>query len=782
MADKKQVKILDPEKQERIRKQKQRHLNRIRVRASVIRMLSLVLIVMLCGRIMFIKVVHGEDWEKSAVIQQTTQENEQTLTANRGDILDRTGKSLAISTSVYTVFADVHVINEQNELSKEKTLINETAAAMEELLGYPASDFKAAFAKDETGALIKDTYYFVLKKEVPLDIATQIEDRNLLGIHLEEVGKRVYPYNNVAAQTIGFIGGDGKYSNWGLENYYDTELTGIDGRYFVSYDDNKNVRKYEVEPIKGNTLVTTLDATMQQFSDELVDKYGIQHGAKNASIIIMKPNTGEIVAMSEYPRFDSNFPGKLELVTDPTFATTYDTLDDTEKGESIYKLWKNFNVSNTFEPGSIFKPVTVAAALEEGIIANDDVFYCNGYNTYQDGTRVKCWIYDSTGGGHGKQTVEEALANSCNVAMMEIGEKTGAEVFSKYQKDFGFGVKTGVDLPGEEDGIVYDASGLNEVELGTGSFGQGFNATTLQSLVAFNATINGGKIVKPYVVADILDSTGKVIFHKEPEVLRQVVSKLTSDIIRNDLKATMIYGTGKNLAISGYSIGGKTGTAEQVPRGSGKYALSFVGYIPVNNPQYIAIGVINEPNDYLEKHTSAVPMMKEVFEKLIKYYNIPSDSDVIANNTGNKTFMKDYTGDVKIAVQDINAKGYNFDISGSGDYVYKQLPNKDQPIDSNTTVILFVKESENLDPTTLVEVPNVVGLTLDQARTTLIEFGFEVVENQETSTKTVEVETVAPTTLVDEQPEEMPVYEVTKQMPNKGISLPKGTQIRLNYK
>ncbi len=783
MAEKKQVKIIDPEREERIRKQKQRQLNSIKSKERLLRLASLLLILFLCGRILFIKIVHGEDWEKAAVVQQTTQENEQTLTANRGDILDRTGKSLAISTSVYTVFADIVVINQQNELSKEKTMINETAIAMEELLGFPSSDFKAAFAKDATGNLINKNYYFVLKKEVPLEIATQIEERKLVGIHLEEVGKRVYPYNNIAAQTIGFIGGDGKYSNWGLENYYDDELTGTDGRYFVSYDDNKNVRKYEVEPIKGNTLLTTLDATMQQFCDELVDKYGAQHGAKNASIVIMKPNTGEIVAMSEYPRFDNNFPGKLELITDPTFASTYDTLDDTQKGESIYKLWKNFNVADTFEPGSIFKPVTIAMALEEGIISHNDVFYCNGYRTYPDGTRVKCWIYDSTGGGHGKQTVEQALANSCNVAMMEIADKTEAKTFSDYQKDFGFGIKTGVDLPGEEDGIVYEASGLNEVELGTGSFGQGFNSTTLQNLVAFNAVINGGKVVRPYVVSDILDSAGKVIYHKEPEVLRQVVSKLTSDILRNDLKATMVYGTGKNLAISGYSIGGKTGTAEQVPRNSGKYAVSFVGYIPVNNPQYIAIGIINEPNDYVTNHTSAVPMMKEVFQKLIKYYNISSDTDVLADSSTSKTFMKDYTGDVKSAVMDINAKGYNFDISGSGDYVYKQLPNKDQPIDSNTTVILFVQESEKVDTTTLVEVPNVVGLTLEQAKTTLEEYGFVVIDNQEI---TEEQKTNAPVQetvpIVEEGITETKVYTVTKQMPNKGISIPIGTQIRLNYK
>ncbi len=782
--DRKPIKIIDPEKEERIKRQNKKRLNNMRRKENVIRLVFICSLVFLCGRVGYIKLVHGEEYEKAAVVQQTTQENEQILPAKRGDILDRTGKSLAISTDVYTVFADVHVIFQESQKAGNETLIEDIANSLYQTIGYPVEDFKALFATDGSGNLINDTYYYVLQKEVPMSTASEINDLDLVGIHLEEQGKRVYPYGNIAAQTIGFIGGDGQSSNWGLENYYDSELTGQDGRYFVSYDENSNVRQIEVEPIKGNTLVTTIDLTMQQYCDELVDKYGNQHNAKNAGIIIMKPNTGEIIAMSEYPRFDNNYPGQLNLVTDPNFAAEDEALDDSQKGEHIYSLWKNYNISNTFEPGSIFKPILVSMALEEGIITNDDVFYCDGYKTFSDGTRVKCWVYDSTGGGHGKQTVEEALANSCNVAMMDIAEMVGPELFAEYQKEFGYGSKTGIDLPGEEDAssLVYGADELNEVELATGGFGQGFNATAMQDLIAFNATINGGKIVKPYVVSDILDSTGKVIAHREPEVLRQVISKETSDIVRQDMAATVEYGTGKNLAIDGYSIGGKTGTAELLPRGSGKYAVSFIGYLPVDNPQYIAMGYLNEPDDYYTNHTSAVPMMREVFQKLITYYNIPSDAEIVSASQAPTTFAPDYTGDVTTAIADINRKGYNFEVSGSGDYVYKQVPAPGQPIDENSTIILFVEDDTGIE-SELVEVPNLVGLSVNEAEATLKELGFDVLLATDDIADINQDEIVVSESVIEENvEEEEPIKVVSKQMPKTGVTIPKGTQIRLVYK
>lgn len=793
MEKKRPTKIMDTNKAKRREREERRRQRRVNNKTGFVRGVAIILIVALLGRVGYIKVVKGAEYEKQAVIQPTTQINEQILTAQRGEILDRTGKPIAISSSVYKIFADIIIIDEENNKKPKVDLIDETANALFEVLEYPKEDFKALFAKDAEGKLINNTNYLIIETEVPYTKAKELRDKSLLGIHLEEDGKRVYPYNDLASQTIGFISGDSVNDYWGLENQYNDEMTGTDGRYFVSYDNNNVVKDTEIDPIKGNSIVTTLDLNIQQFTDDLVDKYGIQHGATNVSIIVMKPQTGEIIAMSEYPHFDNNFPGNMSLITDPTFAAVDEALPEEKKGDHIYRLWKNFSVSNTFEPGSIFKPITVATALEENVISPTDTFYCPGYKTYPDGTRVKCWIFDSTGAGHGKVTVEESLAQSCNVAMMEIGAKMGRDTFSKYQQDFGFGTKTGIDLPGEEDAkdLVYSSDKLNEVELGTGAFGQGFNSTVIQDIVAVNAVINGGYIVKPYLVSEILGEDGSVITHNEPVITRKVISKETSDIVRNQLEATVLYGTGAKVAVDGYSIGGKTGTAEQIPRGSGKYALSFVGYLPVNNPEYIALGVINEPNDYITKHTSAVPMMHEVFEKLINYYNIPTDKELQSLDGVDVTLMNDYSGSVVSAVSDLNKKGYSFQITGSGDTVYKQNPKRNQPISPNTNVFLFVKPSSDDILSSLVEVPSLENLELSEAEKILEELGFVAVTTpdvnvDDNTTVTGEEKLAEPDENKKEDTEDKKESEVehfvTKQMPTEGVSLPKGTEIRLIYK
>lgn len=782
MEDRKNIKLVEVDREQRIKRAKEKQLKNMRDKAYFLKMLCIFLIALLCIRILYIKVVHGKEYEKKAIIQATTQETEQVLSAKRGDILDRTGKTLAVSSSVYDIFIDIIVLDEINESTEDVDEVLEVATALNEVLGYPIADFEALFEKDSEDNLVNNTYYYVIAEEVSSSVALEIDDLQLPAVHLEENGKRVYPYNTLASQTVGFIGGDGKNSNWGLENYYDEQLTGTDGRYFIAYDDNHMVRNVEVDAIAGNSLITTIDLDLQAVMDELVDKYGIQHNCKNASIIVMKPDTGEIVAMSEYPRFDNNSPGDLSSVTDPSFESDNDSLDDENKGEHIYKLWRNFNVSDTFEPGSIFKPIVVASALEEGVISNDDVCYCGGYRTFSDGTRVKCWIYDTTGGGHGAQTIEQVLANSCNVGMMEIGDKLGSKLYAKYQQDFGIGSVTGIDLPGEEDAneLVYDSDQLNQVELATGSFGQGFNATPIQDLIAFNATINGGYIVKPYVVSDIVDSEGNVVYHKEPEILRQVISEETSDIVRNDLAGTVDYGTGKNLAIDGYSIGGKTGTAEQGVRGAGRYAISFAGFLPVDDPEYVAIGILNEPDDYSWNHTSAVPMMREVFLELIRYYNIPSDVNPTTESP-EAIFMQDYTGDVVSSVETINSKGYSFEISGSGSYVYKQVPNVGQQIDENTTFILYVSDNPDGSVKEMVEIPDVLGLSVEEAQESLSAVGLDVKLTPDDVFDESAIDEMHVSSEIDEGEVEEEVKTIKKQMPKSGISLPKGTEVRLVY-
>ncbi len=762
---------------------KKREARLMRNKINLVTFFIIILITGLLLRIAYIKIVHGKEYERVSVIQPTNQNVEQTITASRGDIIDRNGKLLATSTSLFLVYIDVTVIadvdaNEEKEENKDKAK-NNVATALEEVLGIDKEETLSYF-KGST----EDNNYTVMKRDIPYSKAKEIRDyrtpegKRLIGVHLEETNKRMYPFKNLASQTIGFISGDGGNDNWGIENYYDKELTGVPGRYFTSYDGSRNVVTNEIEPTKGNTVALTLDYELQQYTDGLVAEYGIKHDAKNASIIVMKPNSGEILAMSEYATFNNNAPGNLSYVNDPTFKERHDSLEDNdpERGEMIYKLWKNFNISNTFEPGSIYKPLVVAAAMEENLITENDVYDCSGYLEYNvdDGIRrIRCWIYNDTGGGHGRQNVEEVLANSCNVGMMKIGEKMGRSIFYKYQTDFGVGSKTGIDLPGEEGiskELYHSEANLNIIELVTGSFGQGFNTTALQSLVAFNSVINGGNFYKPYLVSQIIDSNGKIVKQTEPEILKKVISKDTSDYIRESLISVVEYGTGRNLAIEGYSIGGKTATGEQGVRETGDYTVSFIGYLPVDNPQYIAIGVIDKPSDYVTNRTSAVPMMKELFEKMISYYRIPSDTEISSVNSRSKqVFLDNYIGkNVVDVVKELNNKNYDFILVGSGDIVKSQMPIEASLVTDSTNVFLYLEESE--EPTNLVEVPDLIGLsdTLSIEALKSLNLKFIVINDSDELTNTDNLEIDNSTNL-----------KVVKQMPTTGVKVPVGTEVRI---
>ncbi len=764
------------ERRMRVRKIREEKL--MKNKTNLFRFIVVSMIFFLIGRISYIQLVHGYEYEQASVVQPTTKNTEQVLTASRGDMIDRNGKLLASSSSFYRVYIDIYIINQEDEkledTNKDKNK-KEVAKALEEILEVDGNEVLSYFTRED----LLNSKYHVIKDNVAYSVAKELRNyktedgNNLIGVHLEETNIRMYTYKSLASQTIGFISGDGGSNNWGLENYYDTELTGIPGRYFTSYDGSRNVINNEIEPIKGNTLALTLDYELQQYTDELAAKYGIQHGAENASIIVMGVDSGEILAMSEYPTFDNNKPGETGFFNDPTFQERFDLLaeDDPERGDMIYKVWKNFNISNTFEPGSIYKPLVVAAAIDENIIAPHDTFQCDGFLEYDVDDKIlpiKCWIYNDSGTGHGIQNVEEVLSNSCNVGMMKIGEKMGRKVFSKYQVDFGFGTKTGIDLVGEEGiDVIYKEENINIIELVTGSFGQGFNATALQNLVAFNASINGGILYKPYVVSQIIDEKGKVIKHNEPEVVKKVISKTTSDYIRRSLLSVVTEGTGKSLAIEGYSIGGKTATGEQGVRGDGEYTVSFIGYIPVENPQYIAIGVIDKPSDYETNRTSAVPMMREVFLKLINYYKIPNDLEISTlSDKNNVELVSDYTGKEVISIaRELNNKNYNYILVGSGDIIKSQMPSPNSVITDSTSIFLYLEESDNAP--NLVEIPDIVGLNEEQS--------IELLEAANLSY------TVIKELSEEENTENEENYVVREQIPTTGAKVPAGTEIKVYY-
>ena len=478
-------------------------------------------------RVMSIKAQSGDEFEKQAIENQINKVTDKVINANRGSILDRNNQPLAISSTVFNVALDIRILAEL-KIEETQKILN----TVSEILQIDINELNAYLAKDENGKLKSenDTHWKIIKKKVSYDIGKKLEAEKLTGVHLENDTQRNYPQNNTASQTIGFIMGD---TSWGLENIYNEELTGTPGRIYRTYENNSSVVTNDIEPIKGNDIVTTLDLTLQQYAEEVVENtyksISPEHTPENVSLILMNPKTGEILSMAQYPDFDLNNPNNISLLEDSTYKENFDKLISEEQLEIKNSIWKNFAITDAFEPGSTFKAITVAAALEEGIISEDETFYCAGYKQVAD-YKIRCHKRD----GHGTLTLTEALEKSCNMAMLDIAEKMGRDKFYKYQRDFGFGYRTGIDLYGEvkADTYVLPVEKLNVTELATSAFGQTFTATPIQIITSFAATINGGNLMKPYLVSQIIDENGNVVEEKSPEIVRKVISEETSDFLR----------------------------------------------------------------------------------------------------------------------------------------------------------------------------------------------------------------------------------------------------------
>ena len=387
------------------------------------------------------------------------------------------------------------------------------------------------------------------------------------------------------------------------------------------FDSDSSVER-TVKPAKnGNTVVSTIDVTLQNIVEKCILEFNSAHaadgnpGSKNTAVIIMNPNTGEILAEASYPNFDLNDPRNLSLLYT---KEQWDAMSEEDQVEAMNDLWRNFCVSDAYEPGSTAKPFTVAAGLETGTLTGNESYYCGGSKDVL-GTKISCH-YKS---GHGQETIQDAIANSCNVALMDMAAVIGPENFTKYQHIFGFGEYTGIDLPGEAEtsGLLYTADTMGEIDLATNSFGQNFNVTMTQMVSAFSSLVNGGYYYEPHVVKQIQDEDGNVIETKDPVLLRKTVSSETSKMLRQYLKATMDYGTGTRAKVEGYDIGAKTGTAEKLPRGNGKYLLSYIGYAPQNNPEVVVYVVIDEPYTAVQDDSSLVlglsqKIMSEAFPYL----------------------------------------------------------------------------------------------------------------------------------------------------------------------
>ncbi len=725
------------------------------------------ILIFLLSRVAYIKYAHGEEYEKIAVQQQTSRLLDQTVNPLRGKILDRNGKTFAISNTIYTVVIDIASMYDEGISEKDRDYTIDTLST---ILNIDRATVEGYYALDSTGTPVNNTRYKIIAKNVSYDDGQALLASGAKGIYLEADSDRVYPQKQYAASVIGFMRGDNASTYWGLEAQYDKYLQGEQGRNFMSYTANGDVAVNEVLAKNGDTIVTTLDLEIQSFAEEVVAKYGLMYNAEHAGAIVMDPHTGEIYAMAQFPTFDANAPGDIELFNDTRFKAIYEATPDETKAELLYDVWKNYNISGAYEPGSVYKPMVVAAALDEGIIETDDIFVCNGAITVAD-TTIPCWKK----GGHGELNASGVLANSCNVGMILIAEELGRQNFYDYQRDFGFGEATGIDLPGEETSSanVYSLEQLNPVEVATGSMGQGFNATSIQMATAFASVINGGYLLEPYVVSRVVNSNHEVVYSNERTVRRQVISNDTSDYLRKSLRETITDGTGKKVNVEGYTIGGKTGTAQQGNRDNNEYVVSFEGYFPVENPQYLVYTYVYKPTPYVDGQSTSTLMAKEIIEYIIQIKGIePSDMGELKEaNEGltNKIKVPDLTNmSVQTATKTLNESGYAYEIIGNGSQVVRQIPEAGSYVTKGSFIYLYV---ESIEGEELVLVPNVVGLTGKDAEKVLKDAGFEVTLVRKSDSGTI----------VDESKttEDIRSYIVKKQMPSDNLSLPRGTNIRL---
>lgn len=585
--------------------------------------------VFLIGRITYINAANGEDYTRIVLDQQ--QYDSRTIPFKRGDIVDRNGTKMATSERVYNVILDVKV------MTSDEDSIEPTIQVLKDCFEID---------EDEVRDLIEESpssRYNILKKGVDYETYKKFEaidedDENypdVAGIWLEEDYVRTYPYNTLASDVIGFTV-DGNVGSNGIEASYNNILNGTDGREYGYLDETSTVERTVKEAVNGDTVMSTIDLQVQSIVEKHILEFNEQHkneasageGSKNTAVIVMNPQNGEILAEASYPNYDLNQPRDL---TKYYTQETIDAMSDEEQLETLNSLWNNFCVSDTYEPGSTFKPFTIAAGLETGILTGDETYYCGGVLHVGDHD-----IHCSNRDGHGTQTLKQALENSCNVALMEIGEALGAEEFCRYQELFGFGEYTGIDLPGEGEtsGLLYTPENMDAASLATNAFGQNFNVTMTQLAASFCSLINGGNYYEPHVVKQIQDENGNVTENIDPVLVKKTISEETSEVIKDYMLGVVQEGTGSSAAVEGYDIGGKTGTAEKLPRGNGKYLVSFIGYAPQENPEVVVYVVVDEPNVAAQASSSyATELASGIMSEIFPYLGITKSSETADTQT-----------------------------------------------------------------------------------------------------------------------------------------------------
>lgn len=588
-----------------------------------------ILFVALIFRLMYIEYTSGEKYEKIVLSQQ---EYDSTIIPyKRGDIVDSKGTVLATSVDVYNVILDSKVLHANEEK------ISSTIAYLTQCFPEITADQVNQEITDNP-----DREYTVLAKHVSYEEKAAFEalmngedtKDQIAGIWFEKEYTRTYPYNSLASAMIGFA--NATTGVIGLENQYNDTLNGTNGRSYGYLNADSNLEQTVIEPENGYSLVATIDTNIQSIVESAIlqaneemkqETEGQATGSNNTAVLVMDPQNGDVLAMASYPNFDLNNPKDLSAYfTEEELAG----MSDEDKMNQLNKLWQNYTISNTFEPGSTFKPFTEAMGLDSGSLRGDETYICDG-SEWVSGHEIHC----VNRSGHGTEDLRGALRDSCNDALMQMVRAIGPANFAKYSREYGFGQKTGIDLPGEAStaSLIFSEEQLARTEsnLAVSSFGQGFNVTMIQLASSFCSLINGGNIYQPHVVKKIVDGSGNTVQEISPVVTKETVSQEVSDTLRDYMYTVVSEGTGAKAAVEGYAIGGKTGTAEKVPRGSGNYVVSFIGFAPVDDPQVVVYVVVDEPHVADQSHCSQSSYIaKNIFAQILPYMNIERMDSVAA--------------------------------------------------------------------------------------------------------------------------------------------------------
>lgn len=676
-------------------------LKRILIMAVVI----IFLMTTTVARVFYLTIVRGEELSEKAETQQL---KDTEITAMRGTIYDSNGNVLAQSASVWNVFIDpLNIKDKQRDL-----IVDEFA----NLFGYDADEKKEFYDKTN-----HQNHYELVEKKVENNIKEKLSkfvSKNELGgcIGTEQTTKRYYPYGTLASSVIGFTGADDQGLS-GIESYYDEQLTGTNGRIITAKDAKSNniANDYEtsIAATDGDSIVLTINQTIQYYLEKGLRETMNEYQAKGAYGIVMNCNTGAVLAMSSLPDYDCNEPYKLTYSKDKKAIKKLSDKTAKQEAESaaVQNQWRNFTVSDTYVPGSVFKTFVASAALEENVVNLNTTYNCTG-SIQVDKYKMKCHYHP----GHGTQTLTQGLENSCNPFFITIGQKLGVHNYFKYFDAFGFTQKTNIDLPGEASPQYYKEDQYGIVELSSASFGQTNSLTPIQVCTGLCAIANGGKLLQPYLVSSIVDANGKTVKKTETKEIRQVISADTSEKVRKMMKSVVDNGTGKNGYVAGYSVGGKTGTSTKLgesKNGEGdKYIVSFGAIAPSDDPEIAMLIIVDEPNQDLGGGALCAPIAAQVTQEAMNVLGIEpkyNDSEMKDLSKQTPNVVGKSLDEAKKTLEENNL---NFVVVGDDSTVTRQCPSGADTIPNGGTVYLYTDDSEKQT----VNVPNFNGLTVNEAK------------------------------------------------------------------